>query len=262
MWAKIFYGAMFLIIAASYLFTQSLIGDNYILFTNIIYQVPLLVALVVVGNLTRAYGLSSPHGLSFGLITLGLVVWLGAEFLWVIYESVLQVEVIYPSPADFLYLASYVFLFLGFTNEWKIGGSRFPLWLCWVLCLVVLIMMGLMFNAVYDETATDMANMVSLAYSVADVLVLISAIFALFNARQYEGGRLYGAWFFVFIGSVATLVGDILVLVFMDAYGEGLFLARQINLLWIVTFVAFGYAFTSINNIIKDIGSRVVAKTS
>ena len=193
-------GLLFAIIAAAYLFTPSWLGSNYILFTNIIYQLPLILAVATAFNLVRIYGPSSDHGQSFTLIALAVLSWLIAEIMWVVYESVLQVELIYPSWASLFFLAGYVFMFFGFIKEWRLSGSKMIAGMWWPIGFVSVAMVAMMFKLSYDPTATSIANVVNLAYNIADVLILVSAILALLNIRQYAGGRLYRPWFWIMVG--------------------------------------------------------------
>jgi hypothetical protein len=137
----------------------------------------------------RLYGFEG-YGKLYAIVAVGLGLWLAAESTWGYYELVLEEEIPYPSWADVAWLAGYgplslalVLLNLHYTKSLVHSVRMFLVASLSILLLAYI--MGIIVDATVTED--DMVFLVSIAYPVADMFLLVPAIstmIAIFERRQ------------------------------------------------------------------------------
>ena len=175
---------------------------GYLLF-NLISTLPAL----ALWRLVARVPLAGNERRAWSLLALGMTLNAAADWVWAWYELVAQASP-FPSVADVAYLLSYppivagLLLMPGVSPQ---GSGRAELWLD-ALMVVVGGFMVLWYVVLYPvataENASLLAWVLSVAYPVADVLVLFGAAVALVrlpDARRTSAHILLGAGFIAFL---------------------------------------------------------------
>jgi diguanylate cyclase (GGDEF)-like protein len=143
-------------------------------------------------------------------ISAGLVLWTAGDVVWNLWISKLSEEP-YPSVADFLYIASYVPIYLGVilllrARVRPVRGSQWVDGMIGCLAISALAAAALFpaFTGLTEGNATEVA--VNLAYPVCDLLVLSFIVLALGLNRW----RLDRSWVLLGIGQATNVVADVI----------------------------------------------------
>lgn len=192
------------------------------------------VAVMVVG--VRRHAPLAPGG--WWLVTAGIAVWACADLLWAVYTWVLGTSP-FPSPADVLYLSSYVLIAAGFwrfvrargghgDREGLIDSAIFTVGFV-LISWVLLMRPGL--EAAGDSTA---ARVLAAAYPLGDVLLLALLVRLLTTA-----GARTAAFRWLVAANALLLVAD-------SAYQytsmTGTYSGGLTSLPWLLGYVAFAAA--------------------
>jgi hypothetical protein len=151
----------------------------------------------------------------YASLGLGVGLWFIAESIWAYYEIVAGIETPFPSLADAFWLAGYVpvvyFLFSMLKNF--LGASKksvyVPLVIISSIGLILLVNILLSIYQQADLTTNDglRVYLVSSAYPVADMFLIIPAITAFIQLRK--GMLTFTPWAYLVMAPVLFIVGDI-----------------------------------------------------
>lgn len=195
----------------------------------------------------------------FWTFAAGLLCYGIAEGLWLWYDLILQVDP-FPSLADAFYLGAYPFFFAGIVwalrqaeFSWKMihPSTRFLLALIVALAGIFEGYFGIYQG--YQPSLPVLDNVISMSYSVADFFLLMFSLLVLILAWEYRGGKLMRFWLWVFVACLTTLAADIGFSMFYDAYlGEEIIAVNALDSLWILSYLFFALAMTSVVEYIQN----------
>lgn len=237
---------------------QSVINNIFFLST------PLL---AVLGGIyaARAYGYKNAHSISFFLIASGLACLFIGEVLFLYYEILLKTDP-FPSIADVFYLLSYPLMLIGFlreVREYKMQESSLDKLLLYIITILlgfVVFYFGI--YSAYQPGNSILSNAIAMAYGVGDLFLIIITLNILVLTFGFQGGKLFLAWLTICIGVFLTLVADILFAIYNVPFDEGVWLYRQIDLLWVGGYLGIAYGCFSVGNTIKEIQQKIRNKKS
>jgi hypothetical protein len=166
------------------------------------------------------------------LLSLGLLLWLGGETLWLYLENTLQ-EVPFPSVADVSWLVGYPVLFAALFFEYKrldvdLGRKRKVSVLALVLVAAVVMIWALLYNIAVSDEVSLTEKFLDLAYPIGDLALLYVALLLSF---VYLGGRLGRSWILISAGFILFSFADLAFsyLTWEELYWSG----HPVDLLWI-----------------------------
>ena len=158
----------------------------------------------------RHWGVRGKFGLVYLGIFLGVFLWFLGDTAWTIYETVLQIEIPYPSFADVLYLAGYIPIAIGvvqFLWTFRAGLKRQK---TFVALGVGLLFLGLTYAFLIGPLVVSAEDFLTKSYDVAypvlDSMLVVLAIFMFF---LFRGGKMAGAWVWISLGLLLTALADI-----------------------------------------------------
>jgi len=241
---KLLYIGVFLYLIAVFLFYTTSVGEieQGELIIEIIFLLSPLFAVVLGLLAVKKYTLQSVYGKSFLFLTLGFLCWLIGEAIW-IYFFLADIGA-FPSVADVFYLLAYPLILIGIILELKDGMS-----FKWNGVTIGIIVILLALTALtgyygvywaYDEEATGAENIVAMSYGIGDIILLVVVALLII---KYGGAFFSKSWMLLGLGFVLTWAGDILYAMFYEAYEEGLWLASQMDYLWIIGYLLMGFFF-------------------
>jgi hypothetical protein len=141
---------------------------------------------------------------------LGIFLWFLGDTAWAIYETVLQVEIPYPSFADVFYLLGYIPIAVGivqFLWTFRVGLKRQG---AFVALGIGLLFFGLTYafliGPLVVSTEDFLTKSYDVAYPVLDSMLVVLAIFMFF---VFRGGKMAGAWVWVSLGLLLNALADI-----------------------------------------------------
>ena len=256
---------IFIFVVANLVYWWQLGGAQYNLLKNLIYLIPVILALLAGIFVVRSYGVKSRHGNAFLLITLGFTFWLIGESLWVFYSLFLQIDP-YPSPADFFYLAAYPLIAWGLIKEIRITGinlkklSKPTLAFFGFASLIAIGMVTYIEIFLAFNPSGSLVDNLVLLYGFADLIIAIPILLVLILAFEYKGGKIFIPWILIFIGLNLYLFADILYAVFLNQYLGAVYPYESIDLLWIAAYLLMALGLMQIGLIIRDIQKRLKSK--
>ncbi|MEK7183441.1 MAG: hypothetical protein AAB776_02275 [Patescibacteria group bacterium] len=242
-------------------------GERNLLFLNIAYL--LAPVFSVLGGLyaVKIYGWRGMTSRPFLFLTLGLLLWMIGEILWVYYDFVIEVTP-YPSIADYFYLFAYVPLFLGLFEQVqlsKVRLKRFDPVIVFLFGIIAILMAGLatyfgIFLA-YDSASTLMENAVAIGYGLADMVIILCALLVLILAWEFRGGSLMRFYMFIFFGFSMTFIADVGFAVYNEEYlAGGWWIRNTLDSLWIMQYLYFGMAFFAFGLHLKVAQERLIER--
>jgi hypothetical protein len=159
---------------------------------------------------TRRWGIRGKFGLVHLGLFLGIFLWFLGDTTWAIYETVLQIEIPYPSFADVFYLAGYIPLAIGAVQFlWTFRGGL-KRQASFVALGVGLLFLGLTYTFLIGPIAVSTKDFLTkgfgVAYPVLDSMLVVLAIFMFF---LFRGGKMAGAWVWISLGLLLNALADI-----------------------------------------------------
>lgn len=104
-----------------YAVAQQLLGESELVLPNLVYLVPIAVAVLLSARTAAAANGSWRQ--FWTLISLSTLLWLTGEVIWAWYELVLRTPVPYPGPPDIFYVAAYLPVLLAFSLIFDGAGA-------------------------------------------------------------------------------------------------------------------------------------------
>ena len=215
------------------------------------------VAVIFLFYLVKFYGFKSIEGKVWGLIAVALLLWCIGEWMWFYYAQVIESDP-FPSAADYLYIAGYAPLLLGFyfkasesvvkttaekpkTRKEKVKWMRAKrvkrkrafIILAAVIATSVIIGIFIISPTMQAEDYGTMEKSFSIAYPVLDIVLLVLGMIILAAFWDTKTGST--GWKLFSLGIVAMTTADI---IFSSLDWEGIYYA-QMDLLWIASYLLF-----------------------
>jgi hypothetical protein len=256
-------GMIALVVLAIMAYEGDLFGGATELIQETIYMLAPFVAVLAGVSAVLRIGTRGRLGRSLINITVGLLLWLIGEVIWVVFEYGLGIDP-FPSLADFFYLVAYIPLFIGIYLQ--VQGEAVKAWRNRLLVLALLsaslvaIVSYAGIYLAYDPTATMLENSIAMAYGLDDLVLVLVGLFVYALSVEYRGGRLAVAGWFFLLGLVAILAADILFAIFVDPYEAGELAYIRIDLLWILGYLAIGYSLYYRGEIASRVHKKLLKK--
>lgn len=183
-----------------------LVARGHVVARNVLYNVAEFIAIVAIVAGVRRYRPRAPH--AWLLIAGGIVMLFVGDSIWAVYE--INGRNPYPSPADIFYLASYPLFAAGLAvatrKRMPMIDRRAP------IDAAIVAVSALLFEWVFvigptlsDSTLSWQETVVTIAYPVADVIVLaVAARFVMGRSWNVMALRL------LVLGLGLTLLGDVI----------------------------------------------------
>lgn len=250
-----FLAGFFVIVTAIYVFMIG--GESHGFLSNLLFLIPPAFAVAAGMRAASVYGLKNAHGSALFLLTLGFAAWLVGEAIWFYLRVIRNVDP-FPSLADFFYLVGYPLLFIGLLIELgqeKISLRDFNPFIRTMLAVSASVVgFAVLYFGVflaYDATAPLMDNLIAVSYGVGDFLLILPAVLILKTTLDYQRGKLYSPWLFLFFGLALTLIADVLYAIFIEQYSSSLWPYTMIDLFWIAGYLSLANGFFGIRSIIS-----------
>ena len=151
----------------------------------------------------------------FGIVHLGLFAGFFMYFLgdtiWAIYETILQIEIPYPSPADAIYLASYIPIAIGivqFLWSFRSGIKRQRSFAALAVGLLfVALICAFLIGPLVVSAEDSLTKTFDVAYPVLDSMLVVLALFMFI---LFRGGKMAGSWLWISLGLLLSALADIM----------------------------------------------------
>jgi len=151
----------------------------------------------------KQWGLfSSKVGKSLTYLSIGLISWgIGQMFWSIFYNIILNIEVPYPSIADYFYILSWPLWFLGMIHLSKATGARFSIKKLegqFLLLLIPLVLIALSYylliiiardGTLFTSNEDLQKIFFDLAYPIGDVIILTTSTLIFGLSFKYLGGK-------------------------------------------------------------------------
>jgi hypothetical protein len=158
----------------------------------------------------RKWGFRGKLGIVYLGLFLGILLWFLGDTAWTIYETVLQIEIPYPSFADVFYLVGYIPIAIGiiqFLWTFRVGLKRERAFVALGVGLLFLCLTyAFLIAPLVGSTEDFLTKSYDVAYPVLDSMLVVLAIFMLF---VFRGGKMAGAWIWISLGLLLTALADI-----------------------------------------------------
>ena len=175
-------------------------------------------------------------------IAVGCASWTIAECLWFYFEAVRH-EAPFPSPADWFYLAFYVFVFAGLVRlpVRPLGASErlaFALDLATVMFVTLMVVWYLVVDPTVHRGDSLLNEVLALAYPVGDVILVLGVARVLMRRRS--GGDGHAALWLLAGGAMLLALADIVYarLELSGSYASG----TLPDALWVLALLAIAIA--------------------
>lgn len=235
-------------------------------FQGIIFLFPPLMATVLGVYAAKTYSFKNVHGRSMALLAAGMGCFFIGELIFFLFQYVFHKNP-FPSIADIFYLTAYPLLLLGFINEIRLHKEKMKEFSPSFLSIAVPIILALTFIVsyfgiykVYAMDASFLSNFISMSYGIADLIILIPAMFVLKLATGFRGGKLFYSWMIVFYAILFMLAGDILFALYPEKYSNGIWPYTLIDLLWTASYLLFGFSFYYTASVLKELRGKIKIK--
>lgn len=178
--------------------------------TDYVYVAASGICSILAFLVVRKWGFQGKYGIVHMGLFVGILLWFLGDAAWAIYETILHVEIPYPSLADGFYLIGYipiaigVFQFVwtfrsGFKRRWSFAalgvGSLFLVLTCVFLIGPLIVSAEDLLTKTYD-----------VAYPILDSVLVVLALFMFF---AFRGGEMANSWLWISFGLLLNAVADI-----------------------------------------------------
>ncbi|HSI67141.1 MAG TPA: DUF4084 domain-containing protein [Planococcus sp. (in: firmicutes)] len=176
------------------------------------------------------------------LLALGGLSYLVAELIWLAYDSILGQEVPFPGSPDLFYMLQIIFFLAAFVYKFMHQNRtyefvRFLFDILIVMTVAATFSWYFIIEPILDYGAVSSFElMVSLAYPIGDLALLLAVITLYFSNQKTQ---LNGLYIFIFLGISVQIIADTayLYLISMDGYAAG----SLIDPLFILAILLIGF---------------------
>jgi hypothetical protein len=245
---------LFCIISVFYYYSFGFI--NYEIATNLIFLIPPFLSVFGGIAAVRAFGIKNRHGKSFLFIALGLLFLFIGESLFAIFQLVLHINP-FPSIADIFYLLAYPLMLIGIFREiifyQSVIKESYSVFISLMLIILSIIIFSIMIIPVLNNEGSVLSKIIASSYGVADILLIVGIAYILIMIINIRGGRLFRAWLYILIATMFMLFGDIFFSYYSIQYTANIPQYKQIDLLWIISYLMFTLGLSEMRFIIHDV---------
>ncbi len=196
------------LVTLAYFWLQS--SDLLVPVTDYVFVLSSGICSILAFLVIRKWGFKGKFGIVYLGLFLGMFLWFLGDSAWAIYETVLQVEVPYPSFADVLYLGGYIPIAIGIVQFLWTFRTSLTRQRGLVVLGVGLLFLGLAYTFLIDPLAVSSADFLTkscdVAYPVLDSMLVVLAIFMFF---VFRGGKMAGGWIWISLGLLLTVLADL-----------------------------------------------------
>lgn len=211
---------------------------------------------------TYGQGPRFPSLLSLALGISGLFI---ADAIFFYYDFILH-NLPYPSIADYIYLFAFIFLFLGTILEahqsniaWsKINKKVYLVSGAFTLFMLALFSYLTVFHS-YNPQVSLAENIVTIGYTVGDLLFIIGTFFLIIMAWEYRGGKVMYVWITLFVGLLIATSADLMYAMFTDQFETHIgFIYSLSQWLYILGYLFIGTAFLYLKTILQGFQKKAL----
>lgn len=229
--------------------------ENY-LFSLIYGFIPLIWGAIGLRMSINWGGFKSAMGKSVRFLSLGLLAWSTGNIIFAYYNLALDVEVPYPSIADYIFVLSFPLWIIGMAYLLRVSGAYFSLrglggkiTLLAIPVIAAVSSYYLLFEVArggeIDTTGGIEKLIFDLAFPIGDVLVLTMGFMLYGLSLNYLGGRFKAPILITLVGFAFAYITD-----FSYSYTttlETFFVGNWVDLLYATTFFLLALGITSLN---------------
>jgi len=230
---------------------------------NVLFLIAPLTAVIASWYAVRTYRLNNGQGQVMALLSAGLICWFIGETLFFLYQFVWH-HTPFPSKADVFYLIGYPLIFAGLVKEiliHKVNLHDFnKLFMTLVILLLAVLAVIVAYFGVgkaYTPGTSFLSNGISIAYGIADFLLIVPCLFVLKIALDYQGGKLYTSWILILLALLFMLTGDILFAVFRNKYDTLVWPYTLIDLAYVLSYLSFAFSFFYTSATIRELHAKL-----
>lgn len=251
---------LFILAFSSVIYMTDIGGKYHDQILNIYFLIPPFISVIAGIMAVRSYGLDNIHGQSLAFITAGLGAWFLGELTWAIYEIVLHANP-YPSIADVFYLLAYPLILYGIIKEilnYKIDINPIrSLMITGVAIILSILVYHISILPASAQEATFIEHIIAVSYGIGDVALIVAVSYILVLTVDFKGGKLYESWFYIMLGVVFMLLGDLFFAMYTDQYEQAIPFFKRIDLLWILSYTFFAFGLLDIKFMIKEVQEKI-----
>jgi len=255
-------GIVFLAIYSA--FVGAYLSNSSSKFQSTLFLFPPLLAALLGFYAANTYKLSNIHGKAMAFLASGMAFFFVGEALFFYYQYVLD-KMPFPSVADIFYLLAYPLILIGLLIEVRMHKpklSEFSKKTILLMSTALIALIGVVtyfgIYKAYDTEATILSNWIAISYGIADLIILIPAMYVLKLAFDFKGGKLFNSWIMIFFAMLFMLAGDILFASYSESYSEGLKPYTLIDLLWVASYLLFAYSFFYTASVLRELRKKLV----
>lgn len=233
-------------------------------FQGVLFLLPPLLATIFGFYAANTYKLENIHGKSMAFLALGMACFFIGETLFFMYQYVFH-KMPFPSIADVFYLLAYPMILAGLLIEVKMHKPKLSEFntaavtvMGGILVALVAIVTYFGIYKAYDPEATFLANWIATSYGIADIIILVPAMYVLKLAFDFKGGKLFNSWMLIFFGMLFMLAGDILFASYSTQYSDGSWPYTLIDMLWVASYLLFAYSFFYTASVLRELRQKLV----
>ena len=229
-----------------------------------IFLLPPLLATVMGLYAAGTYKLRNIHGKSMAFLAAGMAFFFIGETLFFMYQYVFH-KMPFPSVADVFYLLAYPLILAGLMIEVKMHKPRLSEFnrttttvMGGILVALVAVVTYFGIYKAYDPDATFLANWIATSYGIADLIIIVPAMYVLKLAFDFKGGKLFNSWIMIFFAMLFMLSGDILFASYSTQYSDSIWPYTLIDLCWVASYLLFGYSFFYTASVLRELRQKLV----
>lgn len=196
------------LVTVAYFWLQS--SDRLVPVTDYVFVLSSGICSILALLVIRKWGFKGKFGIVYLGLFLGLLLWFLGDSAWAIYETVLQIEIPYPSFADVFYLGGFIPIAAGIVQFLWTFRTSLTRQRGLVVLGVGLLFLGLTYVFLIGPLVVSSEDFLTKSYDVAypvlDSMLVVLAIFMFF---AFRGGRMAGAWVWISLGLLLTALADI-----------------------------------------------------
>lgn len=210
-----------------FLIQYSIVNESTIQFLRLVTQIPLAIIPLAGGifglkNSIAWGGIQSRMGRSSLLLSLGLISWGCGMVFWNYYVFFTNIEIPYPSFADFGYILGLVFFVIGISSLYRIVGVRFALrnkkgkFIFFLIPIIaILFSVYLLVNVarggvLIDNSEGYLKLFIDILYPLGDVVILTITSLIYFLSKNLLGGVYKNPIRILFLGFLVFFISDFL----------------------------------------------------
>jgi hypothetical protein len=181
--------------------------------TNIVTTIPgVIVGIILLIKCRKKKSLSNFAIRALLSLTIGLFLWLFANFLWAYYEFGIGINTPFPSFADAMWISGYFFFmyyfFLMNKQFTRQGGGNILIYMSLTTGIALAYIYILTFGVAEIVSAQrhPLTTILSILYPILDGILLIPSISILWNVKKNDSSSLL--WILISISMILFIVGD------------------------------------------------------